>query len=275
MEATGGNTGVGLALLAPMFGYSCVFTYPSSISRDKVAFMEALGARCLPAPLVPFSDPRHFYHMAAAVAQVTPDAWPTLQFESLANTQAHYETTGPEILRQTGGRVNAFVCAAGTGGTISGVSQYLKAKDPRVLCYLIDPPNSGLFSWYTRRTWEGRPADVASVVEGIGTFRLTGNQAGALLDGALEGFEKEAIEMAWWLLKEEGVCVGASAALNVCGAVKVARTLPEGDTVVTVLCDSGSMYREKLYNPHWLREQGMEHVMAKRTPEQLQLDWIQ
>ena len=163
-----------------------------------------------------FSSPSHFYHTAAHLAAVTPNAFPTLQFESLANTAAHYHTTGPELWQQTAGHLHAFVCAAGTGGTLAGVSRYLKERDASVKAYLIDPPNSGLFAWYTRGVWEGREADVASVVEGIGVYRLTGNMAGAQLDGVLAGSEREAIEMAWWLLKEEGVWVGASAALNVC-----------------------------------------------------------
>ena len=274
VEATGGNTGVVLALLAPLFGYSCLFTHPASISQEKVSTMRALGATTVPCPAVPFTSPQHFYHTAAHLAQVTPNAYPTLQFESLVNAAAHYRTTGPEIWQQTGGAVQAFVCAAGTGGTIAGVSRYLKERDARVKCYLIDPPSSGLLSWYTRGGWEGREGDIASVVEGIGLYRLTANQAGALVDGALAGSEREAVEMAWWLLKQEGVWVGASAALNVCGAVKVARLMGEGDTVVTVLCDGGAPYRDKLYNPAWLEAQGMAHVTRKRSAGEMTLNWI-
>ena len=235
--------------------------------------MQTLGATVLPAPGVPFSDQRHFYNMARHLAQTTPDSYWTDQFENEANQTAHYTTTGPEIWRQTAGRVRAFVCAAGTGGTMGGVSSYLKQCDASVRCVLIDPPNSGLYSYYTDGGWKGRDTDVeGGVVEGIGIYRLTANMRHAAVDGAVQGSEREAVEMAWWLLKEEGLCVGASAALNVCGAVKVARTMAEGDVVVTVVCDGGAAYANRLYNVEWLRQRGLEHVMQRRAVKSL--DWI-
>lgn len=273
IEATGGNTGVALAMLAPLFNYSCLFTYPDYITPNKVQYMATLGATLLPAPAVPFSSPQHFYNVARHLAQVTPDSYWTNQFENEANYTAHYTTTGPEIWRQTGGRIRAFVCAAGTGGTMAGVSAYLKQCDGSVKCVLIDPPNSGLYSHYTDGGWQGRQTDVAGgVVEGIGIYRLTANMRHAVVDGVMAGLEREAVEMAWWLLKEEGLCVGASAALNVCGAVKAARTMSEGDMVVTIICDGGAAYANRLYNPEWLKERSLEHVMQKRDNKSL--DWI-
>ena len=273
IEATGGNTGVALAMLAPLFGYDCIFTYPDYIAPAKPKQMELLGATVLPAPAVPFSSPQHFYSMARHLSQVTPDSYWTDQFENAANYMAHYTTTGPEIWRQTGGAVKGFVCAAGTGGTIGGVTAYLKQCNAAVQCVLIDPPNSGLYSHYTDGSWKGRETDVeGGVVEGIGIYRLTANMRHAVVDAVMAGQEREAVEMAWWLLKEEGLCVGASAALNVCGAVKLARTMAEGDMVVTIVCDGGAAYTNRLYNPEWLKERGLEYVMQKRVSKSL--DWI-
>ena len=273
IEATGGNTGVALAMLAPLFGYNCIFTYPDYIAPTKVNYMATLGATILPAPAVPFSSPQHFYNMARNLSQVTPNSYWSDQFENEANYSAHYHTTGPEIWRQTAGAVKAFVCAAGTGGTMAGVSAYLKQCNGGVKCMLIDPPNSGLYAYYTDGGWQGRETDVVGgVVEGIGIYRLTANMRHAVVDGVIAGLEREAVEMAWWLLKEEGLCVGASAALNVCGAVKAARTMDEGDMVVTILCDGGAAYSNRLYNPEWLNEQGLVHVMQKKVTKSL--DWI-
>ena len=273
IEATGGNTGVALAMLAPLYGYNCVFTYPDYITPTKVNYMRLLGATVLPSPGVPFSSPQHFYNVARHLSQVTPDSYWTDQFENEANYSAHYTTTGPEIWRQTAGQVSAFVCAAGTGGTMGGISAYLKECNSSVKCLLIDPPASGLYAYYTDGGWKGRETDVqGGVVEGIGIYRLTANMRHAKVDGVIAGLEREAVEMAWWLLKEEGICVGASAALNVCGAVKAARTLNEGDMVVTILCDGGAAYANRLYNPEWLKERGLEYVMQQKAVKSL--DWI-
>jgi cysteine synthase A len=254
IEGTGGNTGVGMALVASARGYRTLFTMPANIAPEKVETARGFGAEVVVCPVVPFSDPRHFYHTAKRLAEETPGAVWGNQFEGLANMRSHYLGTAPEIWRQSGGRVDGVVCAAGTGGTIAGLSTYLRERNPALRVYLIDPPGSSLAGYV--ETGRMEPVAGTTITEGIGVGRLTANFASARIDGAFRGTDQEAVEMAYYLLRREGVFVGPSAALNVVGAVKLARKLGPGHTVVTVLCDGGDRYRSKLYNPKWMEEKG-------------------
>lgn len=260
VEGTGGNTGVAMAVIAAARGYKAIFTMPANTSQEKVDVAKAFGAEVIVCPLVPFSDPNHFYHVAKRLAEQTPGAVWGNQFEGEANNRAHYLTTGPEIWAQADGKVDCFVAAAGTGGTISGVSRYLRERNPGVKIFLIDPPGSSLANYI--ETGVMGPAPGSTITEGIGIGRLTSNFKQAKVDKAFRGSDDEAVEMAYYLLRREGVFVGPSAALNVVGAVKAARELGPGHTIVTVLCDGGARYQSKLYNPSWLAEKGFAPLKA-------------
>lgn len=266
IEATGGNTGVGLAMVAASKGYPIVLTMPQHVAIEKVEVMRAAGAKVLLQPSVGFDNTKeHYYHVAARIAAESNGKGVWLnQFENTDNGDAHLMTTGPEIWRQTQGSIDAFVCASGTGGTISGVSRYLKSRNPEVKVWLIDPPGSSLASYVKIGKLSPNPGST-SVMEGIGNGRITGNFAKAIIDDALVGNEREAVEMAYWLARNEGVMVGPSAALNVTGAVKLARKLGRGKTIVTILCDGGERNRAKLWNREWLADRGLtpEHEDAQ------------
>lgn len=260
VEGTGGNTGIALAMLAASRGYRSVNCLHENISKDKIRTMEALGAQVTVCPSVPFSDQRHYYHTANRIAtgfreQGIHALW-TNQFENVANGQAHFESTGPEIWKQAGGKVDGLVLSAGTGGTISGVSRFLKLVNPNVQVYLIDCPSSGLASYV--RTGHFQPGTPSVAFEGIGIDRLTANFESAKIDGAFDGTDREGVEMLYYLARNEGLLVGPSAALNCVGAVKLARKLGPGHVIVTVLCDNGHQYREKVYSAAWLREKQLE-----------------
>lgn len=218
--------------------------------------VEALGARAIVCPSVPFDDKRHYYHAAAALASSIPGAVWMSQFESAANRAAHATGTGPEILRQAGGRIDALALSAGTGGTLGGLAACLREANPQLRVFLIDPPGSSLKAWVETGTLT--PSTGSSICEGIGLERITSNFRAALpVDAAFAGTDQEALDMAYYLLKHEGVFVGPSAALNVCAAVKAARALGPGHTVVTVLCDSGANYRSKMFSRQWLADNGL------------------
>jgi cysteine synthase A len=251
IEATGGNTGIGLALVAAARGYSTCFTMPSNISQDKINLMQTLGARVVLQPVVPFDDPQHYYHTAERLAK-EENAVFLNQFENLSNYSAHFNSTAPEIWSQTQSNIDAFVSSAGTGGTISGCSNYLKEKNPNVQVFLVDPPGSGLLSYVKDGTFESQGS---SLTEGIGIKRLTANFAKAKVDGAFLSTDRETVEMAYFLLRRDGIFVGPSAALNCVGAVKAARRLNKpGATIVTILCDGGERYRNTLYSRSYLEE---------------------
>lgn len=284
-EGTGGNTGVGLALVCAAKGYRSIMAMPASIAREKIEAMQTFGAEILPCPSVPFTDNRHYYHTARRAAEAHPGGVFLNQFENEANFRSHLEGTAPEIWAQAGGRVDGFVCAAGTGGTISGVSQFLKAVNPSVAVFLIDPPGSGL-----RDFVRGAPAREekvegdrvrfiqrspgSSVTEGIGIGRVTANFARAVVDGAFEGSDEEALQMGYHLKEADGVYVGPSAALNAVGAVKLARKLGPGHTIVTVLCDSGTRYKSKMYNKDWLQAKGFAQDQFQYDPSDSVLSWV-
>ncbi|OQS04529.1 cysteine synthase [Thraustotheca clavata] len=255
VEATGGNTGLGLALVAASKGYKSVFTMPANTSPEKVEMMQVLGATTHVQPGVPLSDPKHFYNVAKRLIQSNPDThFGPDQFENLANFQAHYEMTGPEIWRQTRGRIDGFAAASGTGGTIGGTSAFLKEKNPNLKVWVIDPQggptagyiNSNRSNSSIKDGWEMLPTTPVTsepIAEGIGLTRVTPNFKKGVIDHGIVVSNAEIVRMTYHLLRHDGIFVGPSAALNVVGAVKLARELGPGHTVVTILCDGGDRYR--------------------------------
>ncbi len=251
VEGTAGNTGIGLALVGNARGHRTVIVMPDDQAPEKYALLRAYGAELHVVPAVPFADPENYYHRARRLAESMPGAVWANQFENTANRDAHERTTGPEILAQTGGELSAFVTAAGTGGTIAGVGRALKAHRAAIRVVLADPHGSALHSYVKH----GRlAAEGESEAEGIGIKRLVANFAGAPVDDALRVDDRSLVEMAHWLLREEGLFVGGSAALNVAAAARYARSLPAGSLVVTVLCDGGERYRSRLYDRGWLEQ---------------------
>eukprot|EP01147_Barroeca_monosierra_P005728 gene5728-213_t len=257
VEGTGGNTGVGLAMLAAALGYEAKFSMPEAISGDKVRLMRLFGAETFLQPAVPFSHDQHYYQVAQRLGSL-PKHFAPDQFENTNNALSHYLGTGPEIWNQTSGDIDAFTCAAGTGGTMAGCSMYLKEKNPNIKIILLDPEGSGLYSFVKGGSFQ---SNGKSVTEGIGISRLTKNFAKAKVDDAIRVYDQEAIDMAYYLLHHEGIFTGPSASLNIVGAVKVARQLGPGHTVVTILCDTGDRYLSTIYNEEWL----LKH---KLTPSQ-------
>jgi cysteine synthase len=251
VEGTAGNTGIGLALVGNARGYRTIIVMPDDQAPEKYALLRAFGAELHVVAAVPFADDANYYHVARRLAESTPDAVWANQFENTANRDAHERTTGPEIFAQTGGALDAFVAAAGTGGTIAGCGRALKARDPQIRVVLADPYGSALYS-YVKTGQLATEGD--SNAEGIGIKRIVANFAGAPVDDAVRVDDRTMVEMAHWLLREEGLFVGGSAALNVTAAARYARTLPAGSRVVTILCDGGERYRSRLYDANWLAE---------------------
>ncbi|EFJ30131.1 hypothetical protein SELMODRAFT_90610 [Selaginella moellendorffii] len=298
-EGSAGSTAISLAMVAVACGCKCHVVIPDDAAIEKAQLLEALGATVERVRPVSITHKDHFVNIARRRAQEAEAKYKERmivcpfdkndknqtkngthnvdskdeaqggyfadQFENLANFRAHYQGTGPEIWKQTGGKVDAFVAASGTGGTIAGITCYLKDQRPEVKCYLIDPPGSGLYNrvsrgvLYAREEAEGKrlknPFD--TITEGIGINRLTKNFLLAKLDGAIRGTDKEAVEMSRFLLREDGIFVGSSSAMNCVGAVRVARLLGPGHTIVTILCDSGSRHLSKFYNAEYLSTHGL------------------
>lgn len=256
VEGTAGNTGIGLVHVCNARGYKCVIYMPETQSQEKIDLLRVLGADVRPVPAVPITDPLNYNHQAKACAEELPNAVWTDQFDNVANRRAHVETTGPEIWEQTGGRLDAFTCATGTGGTLAGVSRYLKSVAPGAQIILADPPGSVLHSWVSsggaKMEREG-----SSITEGIGQGRVTDNLEGTKLDGSVHIPDEDTIAMVYRLLRHEGVFVGASTALNVVAAVEVAKDLGPGHTVVTMLCDGGYRYQSRLFSRSWLESKGL------------------
>jgi cysteine synthase A len=254
VEGTAGNTGIGLAHICAARGYRCIIVIPDNQSQEKMDLLRVLGAEVRPVPPKPYKDPDNYQKIAGRLAEATPNAIWANQFDNVVNRQAHYETTGPEIWRDTGGKVDAFVSAVGTGGTLAGTARYLKERDPQVRIVLADPHGSALYSWVT--TGELR-AEGNSITEGIGTTRITANLEGTPVDDAVRVGDPEAVAMVYRLLREEGLYVGGSTGINVAAAVEVAHKLGPGHTIVTLLCDRGSLYFKRLFNPEWLADKGL------------------
>jgi cysteine synthase A len=259
VEGTAGNTGIGLALVGRAMGFDTVIVIPDTQSQEKKDMLRLAGARLVEVPARPYRHPdnyvRYSGRLAAALDATLPNGaiWAN-QFDNVANRQAHVDTTGPEIWRQTDGAVDGFICAVGSGGTLAGVAQALRARKPSVKIGLADPHGAALHSWYT--TGELK-AEGTSITEGIGQGRITANLEGLAVDMAYRIADEEALEITFGLLREEGLCLGASSGVNVAGAIRMARDLGPGRTVVTILCDYGTRYQSKLFNADFLRGKGL------------------
>ena len=255
VEGTAGNTGIGLAHICAARGYRCVIVIPDNQSQEKMDLLRVLGAEVRPVPPKPYRDPDNYQKVAGRLAESLPNAIWAQQFDNVVNRQAHYETTGPEIWRDTEGNVDAFVSAVGTGGTLAGTARFLKEKKPGVRIVLADPQGSALYSWV--KTGELK-AEGSSIAEGIGTTRITANFEGTPVDDAVQVDDQAAVSMVYRLLREEGLYLGGSTGINVAAAVEVAKSLGPGHTIVTLLCDRGSLYFQRLFNPGWLKEKGLK-----------------
>jgi len=255
VEGTAGNTGIGLAHVCNARGYRCVIVMPDNQSPEKYALIEALGAEVRRVKAVPYSDPNHYQKVAGRLATELPDAIWANQFDNTANRRAHFETTGPEIWEQTGGRIDAFVAAAGTGGTVAGVSEYLKSRRPSVRTVLADPPGSALYEYIRHGALKATGS--GSITEGIGIGRVTANMQDAPIDDAVHIEDTETVSQVYRLLRDEGLFVSSTSGINVAAAAQVARNLGPGHIVVTVLCDTGAKYLSRLYNRDWLAQKGL------------------
>jgi cysteine synthase len=251
VEGTAGNTGIALALLGNERGYRVIIFIPDDQSPEKYELLRTFGADVRVVPAVPFTNDANYYHLARGAAEGIPGALWADQFNNTANRDAHYASTGPEIWNAFGKDLTAFVAACGTGGTLAGTGAYLKEREAAIRVVLCDPLGSGLFAYVKRGVLE---ANGDSNAEGIGIKRITDNFKDAPVDDALQVDDRTMVEMAYWLLREEGLFVGGSAALNVAGAARYAKALPEGSTVVTILCDGGGRYASRLWNREWLAE---------------------
>jgi len=254
VEGTAGNTGIGLAHICAARGYKCVIVIPDNQSQEKMDLLRVLGAEVRPVPPKPYKDDNNYQKIAGRLARELPNAVWAQQFDNVVNRQAHYETTGPEIWRDTKGKVDAFVSAVGTGGTLAGTARFLKEKNAGVRIVLADPQGSALHSW--KQTGELK-AEGSSITEGIGTTRITANFEGTPVDDAERVADQDAVDIVYRLLREEGLYVGGSTGINVAAAVATARKLGPGHTIVTLLCDRGSLYFQRLFNPAWLATKGL------------------
>ncbi len=258
VEGTAGNTGIGLTLVGNARGYRSVIVMPETQSQEKIDFLRMIGADLRLVPAKPYRDPGNYVHvsrrLAEELAAETGNAIWANQFDNLANREGHRISTGPEIWDQTGGKVDAFTCACGTGGTLAGVSLALKERNPDIHIVLADPAGSGLYGWVKHNdlTIEG-----SSITEGIGQSRVPDNLAGVQIDDAERIPDAEALEQIFDVLIREGLSVGTSSGINIAAAIRVAKSLGPGHTVVTILCDGGSRYQSKLFNPEFLRGKGL------------------
>ena len=259
VEGTAGNTGIGLALVANSLGYRTVIVIPETQSQEKKDMLRLCGADLREVPAVPYRDENNYVKFSGRLAEELAKTeangviWAN-QFDNVANRKGHYENTGPEIFEQTNGKVDAFICAVGTGGTLAGTGMALKERNPKIIISLADPLGAALHSFYTTgelSSWGG------SITEGIGQGRITANLEDAPVDQSFQIPDEEALPICFDLLKEEGLCLGGSSGINVAGAIRLAQELGPGKTIVTILCDSGVRYQSKLFNPVFLREKGL------------------
>ncbi|MDP7215331.1 MAG: cysteine synthase A, partial [Rhodospirillales bacterium] len=259
VEGTAGNTGIGLALCGNALGYRTLIVIPETQSQEKKDMLRLCGAELKEVPAVPYRNPNNYVHVAERLAKEMAKTEQkgvlyANQWDNTANRRAHYEGTGPEIWRQTGGKVDGFICAIGTGGTLAGVSMFMKEKSPGIAIGIADPLGASMYSYYA--TGELK-AEGSSITEGIGQGRITKNLEGAVVDEPFQITDEEALPFIFDLLKREGLCLGGSSAINIAGAVKLAKKMGTGHTIVTVLADYGSRYQSKLFNPEFLKEKGL------------------
>lgn len=259
VEGTAGNTGIGLAMVASALGYKTTIVIPRTQSQEKKDAIRLLGAELVEVDAVPYSNPgnyvRYSGRLAEELAKTEPNGviWAN-QFDNTANRDAHYLTTGPEIFEQTKGKVDGFICAVGSGGTLAGVAAALRERKPEVKIGLADPHGAALYSWYKDGELK---SEGNSISEGIGQGRVTGNLEGLTIDHPFRVSDEEMLEVLYDLVMYEGLCLGGSAGINIAGAVKLAKELGPGHTIVTILCDHGSRYQSKLFNPAFLKEKGL------------------
>jgi len=259
VEGTAGNTGIGLTLVGNALGYRSVIVIPRTQSQEKKDLLRICGADLREVDAVPYKNPDNYVHVSGRLAEELAQSEPNgaiwaQQFDNVANRQGHYDTTGPEIWEQTGGAIDGFICAVGTGGTLAGVAQYLREQKRDVKIGLADPSGAALYSYYT--TGELR-SEGDSITEGIGQGRITANLEGLGVDLPYRIPDQEALPVLFDLIRSEGLYLGGSTGINVAGAIRMARDLGPGHTVVTVLCDLGSRYQSKLFNPAFLRDKGL------------------
>ena len=259
VEGTAGNTGIGIAMVASALGYRAVIVIPDTQAQEKKDMLRLAGAELIEVPAVPYSNPNNYVRysgrLAEALAKTEPNGavWAN-QFDNVANRRAHYETTGPEIYDDLNGAVDGFVSAVGTGGTLAGVGMALKERDPTIKIALADPPGAALYSYYTAGELKSAGS---SVTEGIGQNRITANLEGAPVDFAYQIPDEEALPIIFDLVVHQGLLLGGSSGVNVAGAIRLARDLGPGHTIVTLLCDSGARYASKLFNPAFLRSKAL------------------
>jgi cysteine synthase len=259
VEGTAGNTGIGLALVGNALGMNSVIVIPETQTREKKDALRALGAQLVEVPALPYRNPNNYIKVAGRMAERLRSDNPAgaiwaNQFDNVANRQAHIATTGPEIWDQTGGKIDGFICAVGTGGTLAGCATALRERKADIAIGIADPPGAALYSYYT--TGE-LASEGGSVTEGIGQGRITANLEGLKVDHAFRIPDAESIAMVFDLVRDEGLCLGASSGVNVAGAVRLARELGPGHTIVTILCDPGTRYQSRLFNADFLREKGL------------------
>ena len=259
VEGTAGNTGIGLAMVASALGYRSLIVIPRTQSQEKKDAIRLLGAELLEVDAVPYANPMNYVRYSGRLAEERAATEPNgavwaNQFDNVANREAHIQTTAPEIWEQTAGKVDGFICSVGSGGTLAGVAMGLREKNKDVAIGIADPFGAALFNWYTQGELK---AEGSSITEGIGQGRVTANLEGVAVDHAYQVSDAEALEQIFDLVQHEGLCLGGSSGVNVAGAIRMARDLGPGKTIVTVLADNGSRYQSKLFNPAFLREKGL------------------
>ncbi|MEE8140909.1 MAG: cysteine synthase A [Alphaproteobacteria bacterium] len=261
VEGTAGNTGIGLALVGNARGYRSVIVIPETQSDEKKDMLRLCGAELIEVPAVPYADPNNYVKVSDRVARELNEKEPhgaiwANQFDNVANRQAHIDGTGPEIWRQTDGTVDAFTCSIGTGGTLAGVSMALKERNPDIVIAAADPGGAAMYNWYKNGELK---AEGTSITEGIGQGRVTKNLEGAIIDDAFRITDEEALPIVFDLLQHEGLFMGGSTGINVGGAIKLAKQMGPGHTIVTVLADYGQRYQSKMFNPAFLKERNLPY----------------
>jgi cysteine synthase len=255
VEGTAGNTGIGLALVGNARGYRTIIVVPDNISQEKIDGLRAMGAELRTVPDKPYTDPDNYIHVSQRIAEKTANGFWANQFDNLANRDAHYQSTGPELWQQTKGEITGFVASIGTGGTLAGISLFLKEQNPKIQIVCADPYGAAMWSWVKYGHTDIHDGD--SFAEGIGQSRVTANLERVQIDDAYRIADDLAVEMLYHLLHAEGLFLSLSSAINVCGVVKLARERGPGQVVATILCDSGSRYVSRLFNPKWLAEKNL------------------
>ena len=276
VDGTAGNTGIGLAVVANALGMRTVIVIPETQSQEKKDTLRLLGAELIEVPAVPYANPNNYVKVSGRIAErlaaTDPNGavWAN-QFDNVANREAHVRTTGPEIWEQTDGTVDGFVCAVGTGGTLAGVAEALRARKPDVAIGIADPFGAALYSYYTTGVLQ---SSGNSISEGIGQGRITANLEGLAVDAAFQIPDEEGVRIVFDLLEHEGLCLGLSTGINVAGAIRLARQLGPGHTIVTVLADCGTRYQSRLFNPDFLREKGLPAPGWLERPRTVEPDFV-